>query len=204
MWRSHTKAPETVRPHSKITKTSELVQDRGQSPVSERIRINSKYILRILSKIRGETLTSDDDGPLVMTRPYKALDYWSEAIRAKFLKLESKFSPSEAPSVSIESKDTTLAIPGDATQAPESSPMTRVSSGEKSQSESVAGGEEDDDESTNSMTAYRHLKCLIRFMDEQLLRKAKFLESDRCRTVAFTDIWYLFKPGDEVVDQSLR
>lgn len=204
MWRSHTKAAETVRPHSNITKTSELVQDRGQKPVSERIRINSKYILRILSKIRGETLTSDDDSPLVMTRPYKALDYWSEAIRAKFLELESKFSPSEAPSVSIESKDTTLAIPGDATQALESSPITGVSSGEKSQSESVAGGEEDDDEWTNSMTAYRHLKCLIRFMDEQLLGKAKFLESDRFRTVAFTDIWYLFKPGDEVVDQSLR
>ncbi|KAH8745241.1 hypothetical protein BGZ57DRAFT_975572 [Hyaloscypha finlandica] len=203
MW-SHSKAAETVRPRANMIKTSEQVQDRGQKPISERIRINSKHILRILSKIRGEPLTSDDDSPLVMTRPYKALDYWSEAIRAKFRQLESKFSPSEAQSASTESKDTTLAIPGDATQASESPPITGVSTGEKSQSDDAPEGEEDDDEWTNSMTAYRHLKCLIRFMDDQLLGKAKFLESDRCRTVAFTDVWYLFKPGDEVVDQSLR
>lgn len=200
----NTNTMQTVRLRSKMSKISDQLQISGQKPISERIRINSKHILKILSEIFGVTLTSDKDKPLVMTRPYKALDYWSEAIRVKFLQLEYKFSPSEAQSVRTESKDTTLVIPGDTTQAFESSPITRASTDEEIQSKSVNEKEENNDEWTDSMTAYRHLKCLMQFMDEQLFGKAKFLESDRCRTVAFPDVWYLFKPSDEVVDQSLR
>ena len=193
MW-SHKTTAETVKPPINLTKTSEHAEVRGQKPIPERIRINSKHILRILSKIRGETLTSDDDSPLVMTRPYKALEYWNEAIRTKFFQLESKFGPSEPRLASTETQEMESATPRDATQTSESSSIPRI----------PAEGDKDYDEQTDSMTAYIHLKCLIRFMDEQLLEKTMFLESSRCRTVAFTDIWYLFKPGDEVVDQSLR
>lgn len=207
MW-GRTKKPETVRPRANMTKPSEKTQVRGQTPISERIRIKSKHILKVLSKIHDESLTADDDMPLVMTRPYKALDYWSEAIRAKFLQLESKFSPSGADPVSEGPQEVTSTIPStiaiDTTQASESLPVPRVSTDKTTQNEPDDEGKEEYDEWTNSLTTYQHLKCLIQFMDEQLQGKARFLESDRCRTVAFTDIWYLFKPGDEVVDQTLR
>jgi hypothetical protein len=201
---NHTKKAETVRPRTNVTKMSEKVQLRGQKPISERIRINSKYILKILSQIHGETLTLDNDSPLVMTRPYKALDYWSEAIRAKFLQLESRFSSSGDHPVDAESQEVGSAAPKAEKQGSENSPVPRESTGEPGEDTSDAGEKEEEDEWTNSMTAYLHLKCLIRFMDEQLLGKTMYLESESCKTVAFTDIWYLFKPGDEVVDQSLK
>ncbi|PYH64407.1 ATP-binding protein [Aspergillus vadensis CBS 113365] len=34
--------------------------------------------------------------------------------------------------------------------------------------------------------------------------KMEWLRSDKCQKVAFADLWYLFKPGDEVVDQGGR
>jgi hypothetical protein len=182
---------------------SEAAPTRGQKPIPERIRINSRHILRILSKIRGEPLA--EDSPLVMIRPYKALDYWNEAIRSKFLKLESKFGPSEGRSMDTAApQETARGIPEDASQTSDDAQVSHTASGEATEQEPAAKGEEDRDEWTYSLTAYQHLKCLIRFMDEQLLEKVAFLESDRCRNVSFTDIWYLFKPGDEVIDQSLR
>jgi hypothetical protein len=201
---SHAKKAETVRPRTNLTKMSEKVQVRGQKPISERIRINSKHILKILSQIHGETLTLDNESPLVMTRPYKALDYWSEAIRAKFLQLESRFGSSGDHFVGAGSLEVSSAAPEAEKQGSKSSPVPRESTSESSGNKSDAEEKEEEDEWTNSVTAYRHLKCLVRFMDEQLLGKTIFLESERCKTVAFTDIWYLFKPGDEVVDQSLK
>jgi hypothetical protein len=185
---------EDTRKRPTATKTSTAAESRGQKPIAERIRINSKHILRILSKIRGEPLT-EAERPLVMTRPYKALDYWNDAIRRKFFELESKFSPEAR---SADKSDGETAPPqGAATE------NAQIAEGSTEQ-DGAAKAEEDHDEWTSSLTAYQHLKCLIQFMDEQLREKIAFLESDRCRTVAFTDIWYLFKPGDEVIDQSLR
>ncbi|KAN0108720.1 hypothetical protein V8E51_008462 [Hyaloscypha variabilis] len=181
---------------------SEAAPTRGQKPIPERIRINSRHILRILSKIRNEPLT--EDHPLVMIRPYKALDYWNEAIRSKFLELEKKFGHPEGPAVDKPPQETARGIPDDAGQTSDNAQVSRAASEEATEQEPAAKGEEDRDEWTYSLTAYQHLKCLIRFMDEQLLEKVAFLESDRCRNVSFTDIWYLFKPGDEVVEQSLR
>ncbi|PMD44619.1 hypothetical protein L207DRAFT_454313 [Hyaloscypha variabilis F] len=181
---------------------SEAAPTRGQKPIPERIRINSRHILRILSKIRDEPLT--EDHPLVMIRPYKALDYWNEAIRSKFLELEKKFGDPEGRSLDKPPQETARGIPDDAAQTSDNTQVSHAASEEATEQEPAAKGEEDRDEWTYSLTAYQHLKCLISFMDEQLVEKVAFLESDRCRNVAFTDIWYLFKPGDEVVDQSLR
>lgn len=183
------KSVEAIRPHA--GKKLEAAPSRGEKPIPERIRINSRHILGILSKIHGEALTADDK-PIVMTRPYKALDYWSEAIRGKFVELESEFGPPEARSVDAAQE---AANPNDGGQAD-------AHAGDATQQSGKA--EEAVDEWTHSLTAYQHLKCLVRFMDEVLRDKVAFLESDRCRTVAFADIWYLFRPGDEVIDQSLR
>ncbi|KAK3344240.1 hypothetical protein B0T25DRAFT_321666 [Lasiosphaeria hispida] len=167
-------------------------QAPGQRPIAERVRINSKHILRLLSKIHGEDVTSDRDS-LVMIRPYKSLAYYDKAIRAKLLELQAEFGPKDdnAPAPS--------ASPAEASKETDSAPTAAPP-----EEGGAAKNAEAPDEWTFSLLAYQHLKCLVQFMDEQIHEKIAYLESDRCKTVAFTDIWYLFKPGDEVVDQTLR
>ncbi|KAE9374968.1 hypothetical protein N431DRAFT_438325 [Stipitochalara longipes BDJ] len=60
------------------------------------------------------------------------------------------------------------------------------------------------DEGTESFESFRYLKCLIEFIDMTIQAKAQYLSSSHCHRVAFADIWYLFKPGDEVIGQDRR
>lgn len=167
----------------------------GQGPIAERIRINSRHILRILSKIHGEDI-SKDDLPLVMIRPYKGLNYYKKAIREKLLELKAEFGTKDEGSP-----------PGMLT----TETMPKVVEAASANAGGAAAGEdggskpeEAKDEWTFSLTAYEHLKCLVQFMDEQIEKKISYLEKGQFTRISFTDIWYLFRPGVEVVDQTLR
>ncbi|KLU90054.1 hypothetical protein MAPG_09019 [Magnaporthiopsis poae ATCC 64411] len=167
----------------------------GQGPIAERIRINSKHILHILSKIHGEDI-SVDDSPLVMIRPYKGLNYYNKAIRAKLLELKVEFGAKDKrPPHDI---PTTETVPEQADAAPANA--ASAAAGEKGESKP----EEAKDEWTFSPTAYEHLKLLVQFMDEQIEKKINYLEEGQFTRIPFTDIWYLFRPGIEVIDQTLR
>ncbi|KAI0550444.1 hypothetical protein F4679DRAFT_542410 [Xylaria curta] len=53
-----------------------------------------------------------------------------------------------------------------------------------------------------SITALLHLRCLMTFIDAEIKPKVKHIESDRCHRILFHDLWHLFKPGNEVIDQT--
>ncbi|KAI0445128.1 hypothetical protein F4803DRAFT_204591 [Xylaria telfairii] len=146
----------------------------GQAPLAERIRINSQHILKILSAISSEI--RGHDTPLVMVRPYKDLAYYDQPIRQKFQQLKDRFGRKGTDS---EMEDSKL-------------------------DDKNANAHVDQDEYTSSPTAYQHLKCLVDFMDGDIYRKLQYLKSDRCQTVTFSDIWYLFRPGLEVIEQTRR
>ncbi|KAK5659704.1 hypothetical protein OQA88_915 [Cercophora sp. LCS_1] len=61
-----------------------------------------------------------------------------------------------------------------------------------------------ENELTFSITGHKQLSSLVDFMDTEIENKMSFLKSVHCRMVSFSDIWYLFKPGDLVVGQSRR
>ncbi|PYH93984.1 hypothetical protein BO71DRAFT_477292 [Aspergillus ellipticus CBS 707.79] len=44
-------------------------------------------------------------------------------------------------------------------------------------------------------------QVLVDFLDTDLKPKMEWLRSEKCQKVSFSDIWYLFRPGDEVIDQ---
>jgi len=60
------------------------------------------------------------------------------------------------------------------------------------------------DVGTESFQSFRYLKCLVEFIDKTIEAKMRYLSSNDCHRVAFADIWYLFKPGDEVIGQDRR
>ncbi|KAK0753042.1 hypothetical protein B0T18DRAFT_385172 [Schizothecium vesticola] len=176
----------------------------GQAPIAERIRINSKHILRILSKIHGEDI-SQDDLPLVMIRPFKGLNYYDKAIRQKLLELKAKFGPKDdqppgTPMTETTPKEIDTVLPKEADTAL----ANAVSKAAGEKGESKTEPEEENNEWTLSLTAYEHLSCLVQFMDEQIEEKISYLEKGQFNQISFTDIWYLFRPGVEVVDQTLR
>lgn len=52
---------------------------------------------------------------------------------------------------------------------------------------------------TRSLTALGHLRCLLRFMDGNIVAKQNYLNSPECRKVFFSDLWHIFRPGVEVI-----
>ncbi|TRX87793.1 hypothetical protein FHL15_011315 [Xylaria flabelliformis] len=54
----------------------------------------------------------------------------------------------------------------------------------------------------DSITALVHLRCLMKFIDTEVKPKIRYIESDQCRRILFHDLWHLFKPGNEVIDQT--
>lgn len=71
--------------------------------------------------------------------------------------------------------------------------------------ESTDTGEDEEEEKvdpedlTRSPMALDHLKCLLSFIDSYILARQNYLDSHDCRKVFFPDLWYLFRPGMEVI-----
>jgi hypothetical protein len=63
--------------------------------------------------------------------------------------------------------------------------------------------EKDDTEDSTglpkSLTALKHLKCLLEFFDTSVAAKRSYLNSPQCRKIFYSDLWHLFRPGTEVI-----
>ncbi|KAK5651408.1 hypothetical protein OQA88_12496 [Cercophora sp. LCS_1] len=167
------------------------VYARGQGPLPERIRINSHHILKILQKIDADKFV-DGEGGLVMIRPYKALVYYEDQIRKAYQDLKRKFDPS-----SIASSEEEAAAAAAAAAAQQDKPDEEGSKTDNKE-------EETSDPLTSSAVALEQLGVLMQFLDNDIQGKFDYVRSEQCQRVTFTDVWYLFRPGDEVIDQGRK
>ncbi|KAL7950497.1 hypothetical protein V8C42DRAFT_306686 [Trichoderma barbatum] len=169
----------------KVSSWAEIANspNRGRQLIPERIRIRSPNIIKIFNAIfKNKTKDYRMNSSLVMIRPFRALVYYNQEIRDKFAQLKEKFG-SSVPSV----------------------PQIKATE-DQDETKSGAEGNEvsEEDEFTNSLTAYQHLSCLIDFMDNTIQAKIDYLSETQPRTISFNHLWYLFKPGDDVVAQGRR
>lgn len=58
---------------------------------------------------------------------------------------------------------------------------------------------EDPEGLSRSKTTLKHLPCLLEFIDGYIAEKVAHVNSARFEKISFSDIWYLFKPGDLVI-----
>lgn len=202
----------------------------GQGPLPERIRINSESIISILSKIIGGPALRPDE-PLVIVRPFKALVQHEDELRAWAKKLSQKYPDEISDPNSEQQESMEQILPQDCTTAsgdPNDSgrPTTIVpveeevadkdvrkdqNPGENLKAENkdastpgdIAQGEIETDP-TDSRVALEHLRRLLEFIDKEINAKVQHIENSRSQKVYFSDIWYLFKPGDEVIEQAGR
>jgi hypothetical protein len=175
----------------------------GQPPLPERIRIHSRLILSTLDKIHGDGDLSSAGVPVVMVRPYKGLTYYEHQIRQRIKEIEAKLNKSDqtkTPSVKDEPKKTekdenTQNLNGDGKTDAQLQPVT-------TNEDNLGAGDEGQEKSLGD--SYKHLKCLLNFMETEINVKSKYLTSDSCQKVAFADLWHLFRPGDLVMGNDRR
>lgn len=180
------------------------------SPLPERIRIHSKYITAILEEIHGSRVSKTS---FAMVRPFRALTYYQDKIRAKYDELAVKFGgtpgdpdPEEVAgdTVSEEQPDNDVHTDRASLNEGEGAPSKRELKFFRDDS-SISSYPSDDGEAieTSSNAAFQHLACLVEFID-MIQARSHYLLSGSCTKVTFADVWHLFKPGDEVLDQEKR
>ncbi|KAK1654160.1 hypothetical protein BDP81DRAFT_307917, partial [Colletotrichum phormii] len=148
----------------------------GESPLPERIRIHSAVLYQILGTVLGKTLHTRTESTVVLIRPFKALTYCEPALRDWCAALEKKFAKEDQ--TSVESRDE-----------------------QQTEADDSDGDEDEVPELTKSPIAMEHLKCLLSFMDTDILDRQKHLNNfDSCK-VFFPDLWHIFRPGTKVVDK---
>lgn len=168
----------------------------GHGQLAERIRINSLPLLRVLGKIHDNPITTSD-APVLMFRPYRALMYYEEEIREWLKKLESKFATSS-------SNNTENLESGKLEKGKEKSDSTAPKMDIQSPDTTRDSGDDDFPEHTGTQEALDHLRCLIEFMDTDIKQRVNQLQESSNQKIFFSDIWHLFKPGDEVLDSDQR
>jgi hypothetical protein len=181
---------------------------RKQGPLPERIRINSKSILKILGKIFQEDLSHDLE-PVLMMRPFRALVRYKDEIRKWKTSLEVKFKDPDATPLKQEASKNAEAHSDDENVTDEEDKQDNYSRRRSLRRSKRARkakilSEIEENLLTNSKEALDDLKCLVKFIDTDLEGRIAYLASDECQKVVFSDIWHLFKPGDFVISRDTK
>ncbi|KAK4464310.1 hypothetical protein QBC42DRAFT_344734 [Cladorrhinum samala] len=179
----------------------------GREPMPERIRLNSLLLVRIMSKIIGKEATElgylgdkakNKKESVVFVRPFKAILYCESALRDWRSRLERDFAEDKSGVLDQALQDNRNEKVGDGNRKL----RTDEEQGGESGEESDSGLEEEEngpDDEINSRTALIHLRCLISFINSDIVTRRAHLEGPECKTVHFSDLWLLFEPGTEVI-----
>jgi hypothetical protein len=174
--------PSSAMYHSNtVQDEKDLVESQVEMP--ERIRINSEPLLMILREVTESVWSIE---PTVFLRPYKLLVRHESAIRGFLHDLEAKWSanPREAGRQQGQTGTATVqngTIDGSSQKSPpniESATAVEV---------------------TESYEALQSLRCLVSFMDTDVLPVHRNIRSGASERITFRDLWHVYRPGDVVV-----
>ncbi|RPA86473.1 hypothetical protein BJ508DRAFT_134217 [Ascobolus immersus RN42] len=156
------------------------------SQLPDRIRINSVPLIRILKNLRE--FTAPTDAEFVVHRPFRVLLHHANDLRVwrnRIAKSKGYASIDEAPS----SKSTADATNTEAHASNRKDQAIHPSTtSEEQQRECPAG--------TETVQAMEDIDCLLEVIKQIEEHKNKLEET---RLISFDDLWYIFKPGDDVI-----
>jgi hypothetical protein len=137
--------------------------------------------------------------------------YYEEEIREWLKKLESKFAgnldmSSASDGVILSSKNVNADNPenGELEKGEQKSDSTVPKESVQSPDTDHTNGSDDYPEHTGTQEALDDLRCLIEFIDTDIKQRVNQLQGSSNQKIFFSDIWHLFKPGDEVLDSDQR
>jgi hypothetical protein len=166
----------------------------GREPLPERIRINSKPIIRILSKIHQSNISPRGE-PVIFFRPFKVLVFYQKEIREWVARLEKK-SSQEIKTAELSANDLDVREEKDEGTIGSDNDLENGSDARPEWPDNIYK-----DLYLNGPGPLYDMKCLIDFIDRHLEAKSSYLHGSNHLRVLFSDIWHLFKPGDSVVTQ---
>ncbi|TFB05621.1 hypothetical protein CCMA1212_002024 [Trichoderma ghanense] len=219
----------TQKVEQKVASWADIVHspNRGKQLMPERIRIRSINIIKMLNNIfKNKAKDFRMNGAVVMIRPFRALVHYDQEIRAKFAQLKEKYGDdalkvpdTEEAKVAAAGQDNPKLAetqgpppstgpedddPADGQDEPSSAKDDKKEAKDEAKTSNEGSETIEEEEFTSSLTAYQHLGCLIDFMDNTIQAKMDYLSGTQPRTISFNHLWYLFKPGDDVVGQGRR
>jgi hypothetical protein len=171
---------------------------KAQKEVPERIRVNSRHVLSILSDIMSEDLELK---PTVFLRPYKPFVLYEAEIRQWLKDLEAKWGAEDVSTHDKHSEDDAASKPAKVEQGsldPKEDGGTSKP-GDTSKNVSLAAKPEEEENLSDSLEALQHLRCLVEFLNEYVTPVVERCRSPTTTKIHFRDLWYLFHPGNEVV-----
>ncbi|RYP66420.1 hypothetical protein DL771_007829 [Monosporascus sp. 5C6A] len=193
-------------------------EGQGQAPLPERVKIHSGALHNIFSKLDSNRAWKlAPDVTMVFLRPFREFIHYETKLRGFLDELEDRFKDWDGTD-KPPAKDGDDAATGDGAggggdrktdssgkdgskeERAENDGKTKRPEGPKAEWE--AKDEDESERTSTSVTALLHLRCLMKFIQEEIKPKLEYIESDRCRRILFHDLWHLFKPGNEVVDQT--
>lgn len=181
---------------------------RGPDEMPDRIRINSPDLIRILKDVccdkwslpEPDVDTGEQHGSVVFLRPYKYFVYHEQALKERLRVLRRDWAHDgtthEANGVSPSS---------DISQA--GSRQLPIRTNEIFDEERYEGdsgtpyvdySKPTGERVGNRRKAMMDLEVLVRFMENSIMSTVRHLRKGPCEKVCFQDLWYLFRPGDEV------
>ncbi|KAI0877666.1 hypothetical protein GGS24DRAFT_487711 [Hypoxylon argillaceum] len=188
-----------IMPHLKRFQASavpKLDAVSEQTPMPERIRINSRHLLQILSEMDGVPLFTP---PIVLLRPFRILAYFNEAIREQYKRLRSTWKTEVHHEDISTSHSATLTDHAGSSVVADNSAQGKSFGLESPMKGEIAEGNESEKRDTKKDVVFEHLGCLINFIDMDMEKRIIHLKSSKCQKVFFSDLWYLFQPGDLVI-----
>ncbi|KAI1130783.1 hypothetical protein F5Y10DRAFT_102925 [Nemania abortiva] len=167
-----------VRASAKDTSADSL----EQAPLPERVKIHSDALHAIFGHQfkKRPGWHFGEDRATVFLRPFKEFIYHEKGLREHLSELEKRFHNWDGKPFTENRDDP------DTKHGPEEGTI------DEDKAERIG----------NSITALLHLRCLMKFIDDDIKPRLEYIESGLCRRILFYDLWHLFKPGGEIVDQT--
>ena len=199
--RATQRKPDKIEEDGFSTFNTQVTQGVYQKEIVKRVRINSVPIMTILSDVTDCEWSPE---PTVLLYPFKLLVERGPAIRDHMERLEYKWNSMAREGSSSRSTSPEARARNDIEQnitEPTNRPVNEMEADKGTASPRPTDQEEQresKEDLMDSLETYKDMRCLVRFMDEEVepvLAKMR----DKCRTrIAFQDLWHLFRPGDEV------
>lgn len=166
------------------THTSTQERNEAQSEVPQRIRVNCPKLSATLANVTGLSIRPNH----VLIRPYKVLVRHEEALRQRFGELQVRH---EKDLQELQQKPSTEGNQSDVTDTQGGSD-SGVTATQNNELVVYTDREEHEKE-------LQGLKCLLEFMDTYLVPVRQRYRSATTKKIRFSDLWYLYRPGDLVV-----
>ncbi|KAH6847754.1 hypothetical protein B0I37DRAFT_375764 [Chaetomium sp. MPI-CAGE-AT-0009] len=204
--------PPAVGPH---TPSSAVIQDSPSAtqdavaansfpaestPLPERIRINSKFIVDFIDKALSPTFPVENHTSIVMVSPFKVLVRFEDRIRNEFRRLSEVVENKPEGGGAVQSD----VVQPDVQNEPDVAPagqsddgIVDVVLGDRSVSSLTSSdGEYENDDKVEKMA---HFRCLLEFIDGDLKKRMDHIRGGFCERITYAELWLLFQPGDVIV-----